>query len=49
MADYLANQIILEILNYTAVINKRPELKARIDLYLQNNDREDLIVSDILI
>lgn len=43
MADYLANQIILEKLDYTVVITKKPALKAEIDAYLTAQNRSDLI------
>jgi hypothetical protein len=44
MAAYLANQILLGKLNYSAVVTKYPQYKADIDTILVGEGREDLIV-----
>lgn len=43
MAAYMGQRIIDGAYTYEYVISKRPDLKARIDLYLTENGREDLI------
>lgn len=43
MAAYLAQRIIDGVYTYEYVISKRPDLKERIDAYLREKGREDLI------
>lgn len=40
MAAYLVNQIILGNLTYTEVVTKRPDLKTRIDAYIEEKGLE---------
>lgn len=44
MAKYLANQIVLGALDYTAVVTKYPQFKTEIDAFIIGKGREDLIV-----
>lgn len=38
MVAYLVNQIILGQLTYNDVVNKRPDMKAKIDKYIIDNN-----------
>lgn len=44
MIQYMANRIISGALEYSYVVEKRPDLKEGIDEYLIAHEREDLIV-----
>lgn len=44
MGDYIAQRIIDEAYTYQFVVSKRSDLKATIDNYLIEKNREDLIV-----
>lgn len=43
MAAYLAQRILDGAYTYDFVIQRRPDLKSGIDLYLREKGREDLI------
>ncbi|HDR3494212.1 hypothetical protein [Bacillus wiedmannii] len=43
MAEYMAQRVIDEVFTYHAVITKLKAYKDRIDKYLTDNGREDLV------
>jgi len=43
MAEYMAQRVIDQVYTYTVVIIKMKAYKERIDKYLTDNGREDLI------
>ncbi|ASN71438.1 MULTISPECIES: hypothetical protein [Bacillus cereus group] len=43
MAEYMAQRVIDEVYTYIVVITKMKAYKERIDKYLTDNGREDLI------
>ena len=45
IAQYMAIRIMDGVYTYQYVINKRPDLQIRIDAYLTEQGREDLIAS----
>ncbi|HGH7177536.1 TPA: hypothetical protein ACJMKJ_005180 [Bacillus wiedmannii] len=44
MAEYMAQRVIDQVFTYVVVITKMKQYKVRIDTYLKENGREDLIV-----
>lgn len=46
MGAYLGQRIIDEAYTYDYVVSKRPDLKEKIDEYLKEKGREDLITQD---
>ncbi|MGR5968774.1 hypothetical protein ACT7C1_13190 [Bacillus paranthracis] len=43
MAEYMAQRIIDQVFTYVFIIEKMKDYKVRIDKYLRDNGREDLI------
>ncbi|MGE7869590.1 MULTISPECIES: hypothetical protein [Bacillus] len=43
MAEYMAQRVIDEVFTYTFIITKMKAYKERIDIYLIDNGRADLI------
>ncbi len=47
MAEYMAQRVIDEVFTYTFIIVKMKAYKDRIDKYLTDNGRADLIVDNV--
>ncbi|EMA6344822.1 hypothetical protein U3450_003878 [Bacillus cytotoxicus] len=45
MAEYMAQRVIDKVFTYTFIVTKMKAYKERIDTYLIDNGREDLITS----
>lgn len=43
MARYLVNQILLGTLTYQEIVTKRPDLKEKVDKYIEDKGLEDVI------